>query len=48
MAAVGAQFGKPKVFIKFRFIGEITVAKSNIPLSRGNVSEADKGVASAK
>jgi len=36
------------VFIKFRFIDESIVTKPNIPLSRGNVSEADKGVASAK
>ncbi len=30
---------------KFRFIGKFIVSRRNIPLSRGNVSEADKGVA---
>ena len=37
-----------KLIAKFRFIGELIVAKPNIPLLRGNVSEADKGVVSAK
>ena len=36
---------KYRIIIKSRFIGAFIAARHNIPLSRGNVSEADKGVA---